>query len=94
VLAKDFPKKPSTGAVNPTEGEEGGGEGGGGGGGGHHALGVGHEVRRNVSTVELHALDHIQVVLCCAGLLLSHHTLPSHTGQSLADQGSDLHTRI
>ena len=52
----------------------------------HHALGVSDKVGGDVAALELHALHHIQVVLCRAALLHRHHALTPHAAHCVADQ--------
>ena len=60
----------------------------------HHALRVGNKVRRDVAAVKLHALHHIQVVLCSPALLHGDHALPAHSAHGVADQLPNLQGRI
>ncbi len=57
---------------------------------GLHLLGVGHEVCRDISAVELHTLDYIHVGLGAFRFLDGYHTLLVHLAHSLGDKGADI----
>ena len=56
----------------------------------HHALGVGHKVRRDVAALKLHPLDDVHVVLRGAALLHRHHALAADALHCAADEVPDL----
>ena len=55
-----------------------------------HALGVGHEVRREVAAVELHALDHLEVGVEALGLLHRDDAVLADLVHRLGDDAADL----
>ena len=54
-----------------------------------HLFGIGHEVGRDITAVELHALDHLDMGLGSLGLLDGDDTLVVDLGHRLGDQLTD-----
>jgi len=51
-----------------------------------HLIGIGHHIRRNVATIELHTLNHLASGLCGLGLLYGDHAIGRYLFHSLRDQ--------
>src|SRR5262249_25796165 len=57
---------------------------------GQHLVGVGDEVRRDIATIELHPLDHIQLGLERLRLLHGDHTLVADLLHGIGDEAANL----
>src|SRR6185312_11134780 len=55
-----------------------------------HLLGIGHEIRRNEATVELHAFDHFQFAVQALGFLDGDHAFIADFGHGIGQEAADL----